>query len=361
MNDRATARKSPSVPIEPSPPFRSPARWSRRRVLRLFAASGAGVLAALSGIGSRAVATERSVVRWNGQALGAEAEILVHHPDRDAALAAIESVRAEVTRLESVFSLARPDSALARLNAAGALDRPPEALRRLLETCREVHARTAGAFDPTVQPLWELYAGHFARPDAGAEGPSAEAIAQALQLVGLEKVESSARGLRFAVPGMALTLNGIAQGFLTDRAYAILEAGGLTHTLVDLGEYRALGTRPDGTSWGIGIADPGTPWRTIARIGLVPGRAVATSAGAGTPFDASLRHHHLFDPHSGRSAHGWASVSVVAPTATLADALSTALAVAPPPAAREILDRFPGTGALFYGVDGRITRMGLFL
>ncbi|RME64614.1 MAG: FAD:protein FMN transferase, partial [Alphaproteobacteria bacterium] len=207
-------------------------------------------------------------------------------------------------------------------------------------------------------PLWTLYADHFAAADAPAAGPAPDAVAAAMRRVGWEKMSRGADGICFGVAGMALTLNGIAQGFITDRAYDIMAAAGMRHVLLDIGEWRALGPRPGGGAWRIGVADPLAPWRVLARQGLDDGRAIATSAPAGAPFDAMLRHHHLFDPRTGHSARSWKSVSVVAANAALADALSTALAVAAPERAAGILAKFPDAGALLLDAQGMLIRIG---
>ena len=334
------------------------AQPSRRRALRFIAAGSAATLAGLLGRPPAALAVvDAEAIRWRGRALGAEAEIILHHPDRARAEAALAAVIAQIRRLEAIFSLFRPDSALSRLNRGGRLDPAPADLLDLLTLCREVHAASAGAFDPTVQPLWELYAAHFARRDADPSGPSAAALAKVRARIGMEKLRTCGGRIAFAVPGMAVTCNGVAQGYITDRAYASLARAGLAHALVDLGEYRALGNRPTGSPWRVGIADPVAPWRLIERITLEAGTAVATSAGAGSPFDAAMRHHHIFDPHSGRSGRAWQSVSVLAPTAALADALSTAIAAAPASRASDILAAFPGARAILYDRSGRLVRV----
>jgi len=133
---------------------------------------------------------------------------------------------------------------------------------------------------------------------------------------------------------MAITLNGVAQGFVTDRIAELLRRAGFDHVLVDLGEARALGQRPDGGPWRAALADPLRPARTLVDLplgeadGVFP--ALATSAGYGTRFGADPRIHHLLDPHTGRSANHYASVSIGAARATLADGLSTTLAIIDP-------------------------------
>jgi thiamine biosynthesis lipoprotein len=126
--------------------------------------------------------------------------------------------------------------------------------------------------------------------------------------------------------GLALTLNGIAQGFATDRIVDLLQSAGITHSLVNVGESRALGSRPDGNAWAVGIADSNEPLR-VAETLRITDRAVATSGGYGFRFDPEGHFTHLFDPRTGFSPNRYASVTTISPTATEADALSTAFAI----------------------------------
>lgn len=288
---------------------------SRRR----FIAIAAGVAAL--GPWPRAGAATPSLYEWRGVALGARATILLAHPDRAVARSLVERCVAEIDRLESIFSLYRSDSALCRLNAAGALDAPPLELVELLGRATSVSATTDGIFDATIQPLWRRYAEHYARPEAAATEPVIEDV---LPLVDWRAVSVETGRIALARPGMALTLNGIAQGYITDRIADLLRRAGMDQVLVDLGETRALGRRPDGTPWRVGVADPGDPSRIAARIGIAD-LALATSGGYGTPFEPTGRHNHLIDPRTGRSAPPQRSVTVLARDATTADAAATAL------------------------------------
>lgn len=334
-------------------------RCSRRRLLGLLAASSVALLT-----DARAAPTRLAPLRWQGEILGAPAALTLYHPERAQAAAALAAVRREIQTLEHVFSLFRPDSALSRLNRMGQLDDAPPALLDLLDLCADLHRASDGAFDPTVQPLWTLYDTHFANPAADPAGPSRTARDAARAKVDFAQVIRDEQTVRFARAGTALTLNGIAQGYLTDRARDVLAAHGLPHALVNLGEFRALGPRLDGEDWQLAIAHPELPWRTLARVQLPDGAALATSAGAGTAFDARGRFNHLFDPRTGESAHGWRSVTVQAPTAALADGLSTALAVAPMTMAARLVARFEGCGALLLDendalrAEGQAIRLG---
>ena len=128
--------------------------------------------------------------------------------------------------------------------------------------------------------------------------------------------------------GMAVTLNGIAQGYITDKVVDLLRAEGIDHSLVDMGETRVMGTHPDGRSWDVAIADPDEPTRIAAVLPLVD-RALATSGAYGFRFDPSGRFNHLFNPATGACAWVYRSVTTVADRATAADALSTAFSLMP--------------------------------
>lgn len=276
--------------------------------------------------------------QWRGVAMGAGASITLAHPDADRIIA---RARAEIARLEAVFSLYDAGSALSRLNALGRLEAPPFDLLECLALCDAVHAATLGLFDPTVQPLWALYAEGHTR----GTPPDAAAIAAVLPRVGWPgvRLESAAINLR---PGMALTLNGIAQGFVADRVADLLTAEGLTDIMVNTGEFRALGGRPAGGGWPVSLEDEGTERATVT----LRDRALATSAPMGTVFDAEGRVGHILHPGTGRPAPArWQMVSVTAPHAALADALSTAFCLMDPPAIRAALARFPAARLAYLG------------
>ncbi|WP_207101086.1 FAD:protein FMN transferase [Paracoccus shandongensis] len=254
---------------------------------------------------------------WTGQALGARASIRLDHPDAPAITA---RCLAEIDRLENILSLYRADSALSRLNRTGRLDAPPFELLDCLSQAGAVHRASGGAFDVTLQPLWALWA------EAAVQGrrPTPAERDAALALAGWDRVDLSPQVITLA-PGMALTLNGIGQGYVADRVAALLEAEGLTDILIDTGEMRALGIRP----W---------PVRTAGGSLPLSARALATSAPRGTCFDAGGRDGHILDPRTGGPvASPWASVSVSAPSAALADALSTAACLTPDQAGLEAL------------------------
>lgn len=318
---------------------------TRRRFIAVSAA-----FAATAARPGRALA-QSALVEWRGVALGAVASIRLAHPDRAQGQRLIARCVAEIARLERIFSLYLPDSDLCRLNRDGVLAAPPHELVELLSQAAAVSAATDGAFDVTVQPLWRRYADHFAAAETDPAGPPLDDV---LPLVGWRGVAVTPGRIALARPGMAVTLNGIAQGYITDRVAELLRAEGLDQVLLDLGETRALGRHPDGRPWRAGLADPAAPARVALRLDLAEG-ALATSGGDGTVFDAAGRFGHLLDPRSGRPVPLGRSVSVLAARATLADAASTALALLPEEQAGAVLQHLGAQAAYF--LDRRGARL----
>lgn len=250
-----------------------------------------------------------------------------HIATLDAALAA---ARQTVERIEDQMSLFRPDSAISRLNREGQLRQPEPELLGLLQRSQQIARRSRGAFDITVQPLWQLYA----RAQAQGRVPSAREVQAARQRVGWQQLHITPERVAFARPGMGITLNGIAQGHAADRVREVLQAHGIAHALVNTGEWAALGQSPAGQDWVLGVANPRQattaaqqPSPLAARLAL-QGRCLATSADDQCAFTADRQHHHIFNPHTGMSPPDLASVTVAATDCTLADALTKVLFVA---------------------------------
>jgi FAD:protein FMN transferase len=325
---------------------------TRRRFIRITAVAAG--LSAAAPLLARGTASPM-LHRWSGVALGADASLALYHPDAAEAQRLITATLAEVKRLERVFSLYDQNSALCQLNRQGMLQDPPQELVALLSDCARYSQATGGAFDVTVQPLWDLYAAHFSQAVANPAGPSPTDIARATARVDHRAVEVAPDLIRFLKPGMSITLNGIAQGYITDRVAELLRASGVQHTLIDMGETRALDSHPAGRPWDIGLRDPADGSAIVATVPL-DNAAIATSGGYGTQFDDAGRFNHIFDPATGACASRYASVSVVAPIATTADALSTALSLLPIARAEKVLANCAANAAWFILNDGRIER-----
>jgi len=328
----------------------SPPIDRRRFISVVGAAAGLALVPLLAGGRARPIT-------WTGTAMGAPASITLYHPERRVAERLIGECVEEIIRVESLFSLFRRDSWLVRLNRTGRVTGAPAGFVELINRARQVSELSGGAFDVTIQPLWRLYARHFAESDANPDGPPESAIRAARALVGWRDLGVEGDTVAFARPGMEASFNGIGQGWVTDRVADLLRARGIADMLLDLGEMRALGGHPDGRPWRVAVADPSAPDRQIESLDLRD-LAVATSGGYGTVFDRLGRFHHLFDPSTGRPASTWASITVTAPTATTADALTKAVAMAPLDRVAAILRAGGGTAAHLIAADGGVFRVG---
>jgi thiamine biosynthesis lipoprotein len=259
---------------------------------------------------------------WQGTALGADVSITLTGPEAEAAL---HRTRQTLARMEGLFSLYTP-SDLTQLNANGTLIPDPE-FQTLCRIANDIVRQTAGRFDPTVQPLWTALA-HGGDIDA------------ARAMIGWDRVTLAPDRITLT-PGQALTFNGIAQGFATDVVTAELAAAGFSHALVNIGEFRALGG-----PWRIGIDDPA--FGQLAHTTLTGNATATSSPGAMTV--GGQPHILSRDDTDPR----WSTVSVTAPTAALADALSTAFCLMDHADIARCLSQYPGTQARLIDTDGNL-------
>lgn len=283
-----------------------------------------------------------SLYRWRGNALGADASILIEAEDEIIAKNIFHRCQQEVMRLENIFSLYLPTSALTRLNSDGELKNPPPELLELVSECIRLGDLTSGAFDITIQSLWKLYAAHFSTNDPNRSGPNENERTTALELVDYKKINIKSDKLSFDAPNMSISFNGIAQGYITDKLTDLLYNYGITNALVDIGETRSLGQHPSNRPWEIGIVQFRNPEKYNHTLLLNRDEAVASSSRHGMYFENTGRNHHLFDRFTGKSAMYNNGVTVVAPTATIADALSTAFSVMPRDKAESCIENLSG-------------------
>ena len=273
----------------------------------------------------------------------------VGHRDAASGEAALDAGFAELEQVENVMSIYRPESQLSILNRDAVLRQPHIHLVTVLSYASQVADQTGGAFDITVQPLWELYR------NAQKEGrlPMESEVAAARSRVDWRRVQVDEKSISLSGEGTAITLNGIAQGFAADAAIAAMRRAGAAHALIDTGEMSALGGKPDGAPWRVGIQHPRQPDAFIS-LAKLQDRCLATSGDYETQFSDDFVNNHLFDPHTGRSPTELASVSIAAPTAMAADALSTAVFVLGVERGMELVRNLPDTDALLVLKNGRI-------
>ncbi|MEW5774583.1 MAG: FAD:protein FMN transferase [Thermodesulfobacteriota bacterium] len=266
--------------------------------------------------------------------MGTVVDVSAADPSRARAEDALAAAFAELDRLEPLLTRFDPAAPLAVLNSHGRLDAPPACLTAVLDEAHRAHQATARAFDPTVLPLLAYVQGECA---AGRE-PDPGEISARRDLAGLDRVSWSSRKVEFTRAGMALTLDGVAKGWIADAMAAALRRAGVRHGLVDAGgDIRAFGGKADGLPWTVAVRDPENPEAVRERIELTDG-ACTTSGDYEVYFDPQRRHHHILDPATGQSPRLAHSATVLADTAARADALSTALLVLGP-AGRGLVER----------------------
>jgi thiamine biosynthesis lipoprotein len=297
----------------------------RRQWLRL--ALGAGIVSSL-GAARGPVARDDDGLQWRERLLvgfGTTLRLQAAHADLGVLDTALDDAVRALRRIERQMNLFDPGSDLSRLNREGRLDHPPPELLAVLSLARDVSAASGGAFDATVQPLWLCWD----RACRQGRLPSAAEIAQARARVDWRALRVEAHAVVLERPGMAVTLNGIAQGYAADRVRAVLAAHGIADALVDAGEYAPLGRNPQRHEWTLGVADPTGHDTLLARL-LADGRCLATSGDDQTCFTADHLHHHILDPARGDSPPTLSGVTVAARNGALADALTKVMFIAGP-------------------------------
>lgn len=250
-------------------------------------------------------------------------------PDVAAVQRKVDERLAEINRLMSTYD---PNSELSRFNRYESddwFDVSPETAQ-VVAAGLEIAERSAGAFDPTVGPIVNLWG--FGPGKGRIEPPTDEAIAAALETVGYRKV--SVRlvppALKKSAPGVYLDLSGIAKGYGSDSVSELLAEIGFANSMVEIGgEVRARGHKPDGSAWRIGIEEPDDRRRGIHAAVPVEDAGLASSGDYRNYFEFDgVRYSHTIDPTTGRPVrHQAAAVSIIAPTAMEADGLATAVLV----------------------------------
>ena len=320
----------------------------RRQVLRITAAVGAS---AMLGGGLLRVALERAAlhqVRQTRTQMGILVTISAVHPDVEAARMMVAATFDEIERLESLLSRHRAGTPVWRLNETGVLRSPPREVVEVVQKGLDYSALSAGAFDMTIAPLLNLYNSSFSKTGAA---PPRQEVRRALALVGTQHVQVRDGEIAFSKAGMAVTLDGIAKGYIVDQAVVALRKRGATRVLVNAGgDMASAGESLGGDAWRIGLQDPRVADGSLGVLQL-RGESVATSGDYVQYLTPDMSLHHILDPRTGSSPEHTSGVSVVAPSAMAADALSTAALVLGPREGMELLDRLDGIEGMIVTKD----------
>lgn len=275
------------------------------------------------------------------------------HSSKDRAEEAIGEAFVEMQRLSTMLTRHGQDSPVAVLNRTGQLQGAPVEVRQLVDRSLRYTQRTAGAFDITVKPLIDLYQQSFT---ATGTAPADSRIEAALQVVGVEKMRVVNDTILLTDSDAAITLDGIAKGYIVDRASAILKGHGVNNHVINAGgDIRTSGEAAKGKKWTVAVQDPAKNKHYPDIVEMRDG-AIATSGNYEVFYDNEKMFHHILDGRSGHSPQGMSSVTVMAPTVMDADALSTSVFVMQTDTGIDFINRQPGCECLVLESGGRISR-----
>ncbi len=301
------------------------------------------------------------LLQYSARAMACEFEVFVPataNRDEEADAAEPPALQALqlVEQLERQLSVFQTTSELSRINQLAA-EEPvgvEPRLFALLQECQRLWRATGGAFDITSTPLTRVW-GFFRRQ---GKVPDSDALAEAQQSVGFENVvlDVETRTVKFKQPGIELNLGGIGKGYALDRCGELLRDLDSPCYLWHAGQSSVLAGgdqpgKPDGAGWPIEVGNPLKPGKPLGTL-LVKSAGVGSS-GSGQQFfrHQGKRYGHIIDPRDGQPAGHVLFVSVLAPTAAVADALSTAFYILGPTQTAAYCKRNPGTGCVMLAAN----------
>ena len=217
--------------------------------------------------------------------------------------------------------------------------------------------KTDGAFNPAIGGVVKLWNIGF----ENARKPEDRDIQVALSRTDYKDVQLAGTAVFLKKEGMKLDLGAIAKGFAADELTRIVKQAGIMHAVIDIGgTISAVGVRPDGKRWNIGIRDPRIRQGQPIISAPIENRSISTSGSYERYFEQDgIRYHHIIDPATGYPVQSnMIAVSVFADSATDADALSTACFVLGYKKAIKLLDELPNTEALFIFDDNSVRTTG---
>jgi thiamine biosynthesis lipoprotein len=315
---------------------------NRRSFLKLSGILGAGVAtAAAIPVSAEALRFDRRLykVSQTRLAMGTFVSMTLLHPSKDEAQAAMGEAFEEIDRLTRLMSRFDNKTAVAQLNAEGRLkDIPPE-IGEVVAASLRYHKASGGAFDISIKPVVDLFKERFT--EGKHMPPSRAELKAALALVDADHIRYTNGVIRFQKPGMGITLDGIAKGYIVDKVSAVLARRQIKNHLVNAGgDIRTMGHAKDKKPWTIAIQDPQKKKHYPDIIQMTDG-AIATSGNYEIYFDREKMFHHIVNPRTGMSPHGAASVSVRTDRAMDADALSTTVFVMGPNQGTRFINSLP--------------------
>ena len=255
--------------------------------------------------------------KWTGYVLNNKVSLEIHSQNKKNNYKIIKEVERFIYKADSIFNLQNNKSEIVRLNSEKYIYDPSESLIDVIQKSQAISRKTEGIFDITVQPLWNFYYKHFIIENKNSP-PANEDIKKITKMVNWKNVIIKDNKISL-LSNASITLNGIAQGWITDEIKKILQKNGISDTLIDFGETFALGNFEKKRPWNILLQGPDGVEEVIS----LSNKAVATSSGYGTMFEPTAEYNHIFNPKTGISENKYKAVSIVSDNAWLSDAIST--------------------------------------
>jgi thiamine biosynthesis lipoprotein len=288
--------------------------------------------------------------------MGAVAHLTAWTDDAPRAEDAFKAVLAELERIESLMSTWRPGSDIVRLNDAAGMH--PVAVSaeviEVLDAAIRAGEMTNGAFDVTFGALSGIWKFDH---DQDNTIPARSEIQARLPLIDYRnlKIDAAQRTAFLTRPGMRAHLGGIGKGYAIDRAASLLRSRGLRDFMIQFGGDLYVAGRRGERPWRLGIRDPRGPAdRSFAAMDLTDS-AFSTSGDYERFFERDgRRYHHIIDPRTGEPTRGTRSVTIVTPTATLADVLSTGVFVLGPAAGMALIEKLPDVEGVIVDDQSRV-------
>ncbi|MGA2875981.1 MAG: FAD:protein FMN transferase [Nitrososphaerales archaeon] len=332
-------------------------RLRRRDFLKLAAAGGLALSVPL--VGSRLVLDimdRRSPFSTSFNAIGTTVVITIDDDiPIENANQLVATVSNKIAGLGNILTRFQGGNDLYSLNQTESLTSPSQDLVTVLEQARSYSQSTSGCFDITVEPVLNLLQNYL----EGQPFPTDAQLNSALSLIDYEEVEVSSKLVALEEPGMGVTLDGIATGYILDKSIEILQSNGIKSAFINFGGTLAtIGGRSDGSPWQVGIVDPLNPVNTIGTLYLKD-QAVATSGDYEDYYTPNKQYYHVIDPFTARSPLFSHSATVVSSTALMADPLGVALMVEDPNSAINLIDNFPAECLLYTSTNGITASSGM--
>lgn len=285
--------------------------------------------------------------------MGSRFDITIVDKDSASAEANIDSVIAEVTRIEDLISDWRPYTQVSQVNnnAGIAPVKVDKEVFELTERAIRLSKLTGGAFDisfAAMDRVWKF-------DGTMTSVPTPEVIKKSVEKVGYKNIilDKKNSTIFLKLKGMKIGFGALGEGYAADKCKAMMLAKGVKAGIVNgSGDMNTWGNKPDGSPWNIGITDPMHTGELLAVVPLKDGAVVTSGSYEKFVVFNGKRYAHIINPKTGYPATGLISVTVFGPSAEMANGLSTSIMVMGKKAGLQLIRRFPAMRCLLITDEG---------